>query len=75
MKYLRLKGKTNKGKNKINEAGKPGRWVLIEQRDSVGFSDREGPWLHVYPDNNENVSKSRWVHATDDRDFTVELIP
>ena len=74
MKYLKLLGKTGKGKNKINEAGKPEHWIVMEQRDSVGFSDREGPWLHIYPDNNSGTANSRWVHASDDRDFTVELI-
>lgn len=72
MKCVKLVAKTNKGKNKINEAGKPDHWIVLETRDFVGFSDRGGPWLHIIPDN--NVDQSRWVHQLDDRDFNVVFI-
>ena len=71
--YVKLIGKTGKAKNKINEAGRPNAWAIIEVRDTVAFSDKPGPWYHVRPGNN-NDDKSRWVNAKDDRDFIVELI-
>ena len=75
MRAVKLTGKTAKGKNKINESGKPDHWIISETREYVSFSDRKGPWLHVYPDNNSGPDKSRWVHAYDDINFNVELIP
>lgn len=65
-----LTPKTGKGKNKLHEAGNPAHWIVVETREMVGFSDREGPWLFVRPDNNMH-DKSRWVHATSDVDFVV----
>ena len=62
-----------RGKNKINEAGKPTHWIVLEERDMVGFSDRQGPWLLVQPDNNTK-DQSRWVHLTDDKDFEVRVV-
>jgi hypothetical protein len=46
------------------------QWVVTEKRDMVAFSERDGPWLHVVPDNN-NTDKSRWVHQHSDKDFNV----
>jgi len=72
--YLSLTPKTNKGKNKIHEAGSPDVWRVAEQREYVGFSDRKGPWLHIVPKNpSDKADKSRWIHAHDDPDFRSEV--
>ena len=68
---VKLHHKTLRGKNKISEAGNPEHWTVLDQRDYVAFSERNGPWLHVCPNNKD---KSRWVSTTDDPDFTVEVI-
>ena len=73
MRFVRLIGKTLKGRSKLNDAGKPDHWVIIEERSMIGFSDRPGPWIHVRPDNN-NTDKSRWVNLHNDFDFEVEVI-
>ena len=73
MHTIKLHHKTQRGRNKLNEAGNPEHWIVLEQRDYVSFSDRNGPWIHVQPTNNSK-DKSRWVSMTDDHDFTVEVI-
>jgi hypothetical protein len=72
--YVKLIGKTNKGKNRINEAGRPTKWTVVEERQSIVFSDKPGPWLHVFPYTQQGAKDSRWVHISDDVDFEVEFI-
>lgn len=78
MEFVTLEAKSHKGKNRIAEAkrrlkswdGKT--WRVVQERRCVAFSDRQGPWLHVAPDTDENTDwLSRWVSASDDVDFTV----
>lgn len=71
--YLTLTPKTLKDKNVFNNAGKPPKWVILETRDMVGFSDLKGPWHFVYPYGQDHTH-SRWVHSTSDKDFTCERI-
>ena len=64
---FQLIGKTGKGKNRVRENGS--EWKLIEERDSVAFTSEPGPWLFL-----EAIGKpssSRWIHQSNDRDFTV----
>lgn len=68
-----LEPKTGKGRNKINEAGKPEHWIVQDQRESVGFSERDGPWLLIQPANNAG-DKSRWVNLVNDNDFVVTVV-
>lgn len=68
---VRLVPKTNRAANKIYEAGHPEFWLVTDTKKMVGFSDREGPWLHVIPMGN-NPDKSRWVHQYYDTDFIVK---
>lgn len=71
MTVITLVGKTNRGKNKIIEAG-TNQFLLLETRETVYFSERAGPWLHVTPNNEKDKRQfSRWVHEFDDKDFTV----
>lgn len=68
---VKLTAKTLKGKNRLREAGDPEHWTVLKQQAMVGFSQHEGPWLFVKP---QNEFHSRWVHLTDDHDFVVEVV-
>ena len=71
--YVKLTPKSLKAKNRVHEAGNPARWVLVERRYSVAFSDRPGPWLYVRPDvPGQSDFHARWVSATNDPHFDVE---
>lgn len=63
-----LKGKTQKGKNRIRENG--AEWILIRAKDRVIFSNKPGPWWLIEPITNHREN-SRWVHSTDDIDFEI----
>lgn len=71
--FVKLVAKTNKGKNKLNEAGNPDQWLVVEIRATVAFSDRQGPWYHVRPEH-QDMEKSRWVNTVDDFDFIVKQV-
>lgn len=71
--YYKLTPKSLKAKNRVREAGNPARWVLIEKRYSVAFSDRPGPWLYLRPDvPGQDTFHARWVSTVDDPHFVVE---
>lgn len=64
-----LKGKTQKGKNRIREIGE--KWVVVRIDKSVLFSNQEGPWMLVRPHGDKNNSRARWVHPKRDENFEV----
>ena len=70
-KTIRLKGKTQKGKNRVREHGE--MWTVLAVTDHVLFSsDRTGPWLFVAPEGKTQDDKaSRWIHRLDDLDFIL----
>lgn len=71
MNLIRLKGLSQKGKNRIRELGS--EWIVHTQVDRVLFNPELGPWLMVSPVGTDMDHKSsRWVHATQDKDFTIE---
>ncbi len=71
---LKLTPKTLKGKRAANQAGTD-VWIVVEKRDSVGFSEKSGPWYYVRPDiNGQPTDNARWVNATDDADFSMEIM-
>lgn len=63
-------------------------WVVLKCQQSVPFSVEDGPWLFIQPvvhidellDKRsssfiaESELSSRWVHASQDRDFIIELL-
>ena len=63
-----LKGKTQKGKNRVRELGS--QWTLVRSTDSVAFSQESGPWWLVKPVNGFERD-SRWIRNTKDKDFEV----
>lgn len=75
---IKLIPKTLNGKNKLQNAkvkGSCGNWKILQQEDTVLFSDESGPWLKVVPltENDEEImSLSRWIHSSNDKDFNVE---
>lgn len=76
MTYYTLTPKSLKAKNRVREAGNPARWVLMEKRLSVAFSDRPGPWLLLRPDvPGQPTEHSRWVSMTEDPHFDVAVAP
>lgn len=68
---VKLTGKTLRGKNKLHEAGSPEHWTVLKQQAMVVFSNKEGPWIFV---GTGNAFYDRWVHLTDDDNFTVEVV-
>ena len=67
---LILKGKTQKGKNRVRELGEA--WRVLETTDSVVFSPQSGPWAMIVPINGDQ-DKARWVHLSNDADFEVTV--
>lgn len=74
-----LAGITKRGKQVVKQHG--GRWECLDQRDTVLFSDKRGPWLLLVPLGENRVattvqeareeSASRWVHSLFDENFKV----
>jgi len=65
---LHLKGKTQKGKNRVREHGT--QWVICRMQDRVAFSNKLGPWWLIKPVNGFEKD-SRWICNTHDDDFEV----
>ena len=68
---LTLKGKTQKGKNRIRELGDD--WCLLRIAEKVYFSPLPGPWWFVAPvlDKCDLNKHSRWVCSKNDPDFEI----
>lgn len=64
-----MKGKTQKGKNRVREQGS--KWMVMFIRDSVLFSSLAGPWLMVASMDSPKVH-TRWVHIKNDVDFEID---
>lgn len=67
MQTVTLTPKTRKGRNVISRDGS--LFTFIKQADRVQFDPRPGPWLLFQPVN--RPQNGRWVHQTDDTDFTI----
>ena len=70
-KIIRLKGLTQKGKNRVRDNGD--RWTVLAETETVLFAPNEqGPWLFVSPIFcDQNHKASRWVRRLNDKDFDV----
>lgn len=58
---------------KINRPGAKGDpWRVIDKRQRVAFSDRNGPWLLIVPAGRppEDIG-ARWVHGIVDEKFKI----
>ena len=69
--FVTLIPKTNKASNRMREAGTH-IWIVISQADSVIFSEKEGPWLYIRPNDNKGDKFERWVNLHNDFDFIVK---
>ena len=70
-KKIKLKGITQKGKNRIKEHGDV--WVVLAETPTVLFSPQsKGQWLFVAPPGcGQSDKASRWVNADGDENFIV----
>jgi len=66
---LTLSGKSNKGKNRINEHG--GQWTIKKLQRNVSFDTRNGDWALVH---NEGESYGMWILLGQDNDFRIEHV-
>lgn len=64
-----LKGKTQKGKNRVRELGES--WIVIAEQDQVQFSRERGPWFLIRPILSNLGDKDRWIHSKYDVDFEI----
>jgi hypothetical protein len=72
---VKLTARTMRGTTKLIHARRPEHWMVLEQRESVGFSNRAGPWLRIRPMNTGNAEENiAWVSLIEDLDFNVEII-
>ena len=71
MKWLIIKGKTLKGKNKIKEAG-TNEWCIIDESEIVLFSSEKN-WIHILP-NGKAKKLSRWIQRNNDKNFELKEI-
>lgn len=70
-KTIRLKGKSQKGKNRVRENGE--MWFVFAETDRVLFAKGSpGPWLFVAPvGESQDHKASRWLHGATDSDFEL----
>lgn len=68
---IKLKGITQKGKNRVREQGD--EWVVLAETERVLFAPgKQGPWLFIAPHGKGQDDKaSRWIKANDDDDFII----
>lgn len=67
MRTLVLKPKTARATKTLgNLPSIPKQWVVLHERQSVSFSDKEGPWYQVYPDIPQGDITRMYVNANDD---------
>ncbi len=78
-----ISAKTNRAKNKIREAKQfvgdwdSITWDVLRTESKLPMSTQDGPWFLVAPnvaDSKSRDSISRWVHGSNDADFSVNLI-
>lgn len=70
-KKIKLKGTSQKGKNRVRENGDT--WTVFAETDRVLFNKNAiGPWLYIAPSGkDQNHRASRWIHGLADTDFEM----
>ncbi len=73
-KRIQMTGVSQKGKNRVREHGPI--WHVLAETDTILFApSKKGPWLFVSPpEKGMHDKSSRWVHATNDLDFSIKLL-
>lgn len=74
-KKIRLRGKSQKGKNRVRENGEV--WTVLAEVDTILFAPSEfGPWLFIAPQGCGHLHKaSRWIRKSADTDFDIVTEP
>ncbi len=74
-KTIKLKGISQKGKNRIRQVGDD--WIVFAVTEHILFAPtKSGPWLFISPKGTDHNSKSaRWIREYDDPDFEVQGRP
>ena len=70
MKKVILKGKTQKGKNRIREHGHV--WTILKILQDPQFVRERGIWLQLEPVETGDRG-IRWVRSNDDKDFELTI--
>lgn len=79
-KTVKLIAKTHRAGSKLNGLFKQyprwnGEWFVLNTQDWVGFAKGErGPWLLIAPIGHPWDKFERWVHSTNDINFTVREV-
>ena len=52
-------------------------WEVLDEQDTVSFSEREGPWWLCRPviNGKDMRDHQRWIHSTNDKDFLIKAAP
>lgn len=80
MKTVKITHKTPKGGRILDEIAKdnaglpPTHWIVHRTVEDVSWSSKSGPYIQVYPDMSSGVKHIRWIHPTNDDNFTVQEI-
>ena len=71
---IKLKGITQKGKNRVREHGN--EWTVLAETDTILFAPGVfGPWLFIAPEGEGHMHKaSRWIKVSLDADFEVMVV-
>lgn len=70
-KIINLRGKSQKGKNRVHENGDV--WEVVAIADSIACGKRSGPWLllQAMEPTTKDFPDQRWIQQTDDLDFEI----
>lgn len=72
-KRVRLVGKHPKARSKLDVIGTT-YWLITEERDAVGYSNKPGPWYKVRPDLSRDAREyERWINQSDDTDYEIHF--
>jgi hypothetical protein len=71
---IKLKGITQKGKNRVREHGN--EWMVLAEADTILFAPGDfGPWAYIAPVGQGYMHKAaRWVRVNNDVDFEVMVV-
>lgn len=71
---IKLKGITQKGKNRVREHGN--EWMVLAETDTILFAPGDfGPWAFISPLGSGFMDKAaRWVRVNNDVDFEVMVV-
>jgi len=69
MSQIKLKHVSKKGKQLIKRHGDS--WQVIRSQTYVQFSAMRGEWVLIQPTSSTDTKHSRWIHTTNDINFSI----